>query len=558
MSLKDLVFSPPDFAASAFAGGPEFRSANGGGTPPGGQGNGQGGQNAPQVPNFKNRGEELVWLRSQKLNLLNEARAMGDRLKAEKRTWTPEEESRVTAIETQMQDFNNRITACETAIQGDASADAGSNSLPQGGKQSRSYEDFIAGLEKSFVGHNPAQQRSANGGQGQGNHQQPPMQNAQGQGGNNHRASQPIPAGAASINYMHTYGNKTDLELRRNAMQGWAGAERRNMFTKDQQRQHDEAAEVLGIDLRGKTFEIPISQEQFDNYRQKENRVMTVASSTLGSKAVPTTLIDKVVERLVAIAPIRTVADQFTTETGQLMPFPTIDDSANKGRVRASETMAGSKTDVAIGQRSYDCFEFASDIVLVSNRLIRDSIFALENRLGQLLPRRIARNQADKFTNGSGTGEPEGVVTSATAGATALAQAALVRRDLIKLQNSLDQEYQQNAMWQFPLCVLEALQLMETTTGEPLFHKISEGNPPLLLGKPWMLNQSMVSALSTGVVAVLYGDFRLGYSIRDVGSLVLSRSEEYAWDSEQVAFKAILSSDGRVVDPYAIQKLTMA
>ena len=536
MTLQDQIFLPPE----ATRGPIENRSAGGASTPP---------AVTPPAPVYKTKGEELVALKGNKLALLQEARGLVGKAKSETRALTPEEEQRLSAIETGMAALDARVQACEAAVMTDPAVDAGSNGLPRQG-QSRSYDEWIGGIERAYLG--PVGQAPAPAVQTRSQFPAQPFQVPDFR--TEQRATPPIPAGANSIGYISDHNDKRSREVHSLAFGAWAG--NGNVCT----RSMAEAAQQLWGNswtqqIQSKTIDIPLSRT---GYRQGEElRVMTAADATYGANAVPVSLLSTVEKRLVAYAPIRKVANVFRTETGEALSYPTIDDSANKGRRRTEDT-ASTATDVAVGTDAYNCYEYDSDVVLISYKLLRDSIFDFEMELGEMLPERIGRKQADEFTTGTGSSQPQGATIGAGVSQTALAQTVISRRDLIKTQNALDQAYQENASWMFPLCVLEALMLLETTTGEPLFAKLSDGSPGTLLGKPWMINQSMVSAIAASAITVLYGDMKRAISIRDVGALTIAKSSEYAWAKNQMAFKAYLSSDCRIRQPKALVKLTQA
>jgi hypothetical protein len=99
----------------------------------------------------------------------------------------------------------------------------------------------------------------------------------------------------------------------------------------------------------------------------------------------------------------------------QDIPWPTVDDTANKGELLAENTEAGSQ-DVTFGQVTLKAFKFSSKLVKVSRELLQDSYFPVGAILRDLFVDRIGRITNDYFTTGTGTGQPQGVVTAATCG----------------------------------------------------------------------------------------------------------------------------------------------
>src|SRR5262249_2418702 len=78
---------------------------------------------------------------------------------------------------------------------------------------------------------------------------------------------------------------------------------------------------------------------------------------------------------------------------------------------------------------------------LVSAELLNDSAFDLDVVIGEGLGERIGRFQGPKFTTGSGTGEPQGIVTAASLGLTSAGATAIDPAELTRLIFSIDASY---------------------------------------------------------------------------------------------------------------------
>ena len=72
------------------------------------------------------------------------------------------------------------------------------------------------------------------------------------------------------------------------------------------------------------------------------------------------------------------------------------------------------------------------------------------------------------------------------------------------------------------------------------------GSPDLLLGKPLVADPFM-PALATSAKSILFGDFSQ-YFVRLVGGVRFERSDDFAFGSDLVTFRAILRGDGTLVD----------
>ena len=68
--------------------------------------------------------------------------------------------------------------------------------------------------------------------------------------------------------------------------------------------------------------------------------------------------------------------------------------------------------------------------------------------------------------------------------------------------------------------------------------------PERLLGFPVYTSPS-VAVAGSAVKSVLFGNFPEAYIIRDAGGVRLERSDDFQFDTDQVAFRAVIRTDGR-------------
>jgi HK97 family phage major capsid protein len=115
---------------------------------------------------------------------------------------------------------------------------------------------------------------------------------------------------------------------------------------------------------------------------------------------------------------IEGVVGKFTTGTGNPWPWPTVNDTANKGRI-IGQNVQVTETDFVFGQVTFNAYIGSSDLVLIPLALMEDSFFNLDAFTARLLGTRLGRLYNQKCTIGSGSAEPTGIVTAAvTAGNT--------------------------------------------------------------------------------------------------------------------------------------------
>jgi len=241
-------------------------------------------------------------------------------------------------------------------------------------------------------------------------------------------------------------------------------------------------------------------------------------------------------------------AEVFPTGTGADLPWPTVDDTGNEGEI-VGENTANNEQDVAYGNVTFGSFMYSSKIVRVSLQLMQDSFFNIDSHLSGLLGERLGRIQNRHYTTGTGSSQPNGVVTASAAGVTAALSSAITHDELLDLKHSVDPSYRRmpGTRWMFNDSTLKAFKKLKDGDNRPLWAPgIAAGEPDVLDGQPYTINQTMPS-MEAAAKSVLYGDFHK-YKIRNVRGITLMRLAERYAEYFQVGFIAFMRSDGDLVD----------
>ncbi|KRB73074.1 hypothetical protein ASE01_20070 [Nocardioides sp. Root190] len=284
-----------------------------------------------------------------------------------------------------------------------------------------------------------------------------------------------------------------------------------------------------------------------------------VGTGAAGGYAVPPAFRQKVVEKLRAMASMRQYAEVITTETGATLPWPTEDD-ATEGAILGENT-AASEQDLELGTNDIGSYMYHSKIVRTSLQLIQDSFFDIDDWLSTRLARRIARVQNRHFTVGTGTGQPDGLITSAPVGVTAAAIAAVTYDELVDLTESLDAAYTEgndNLRFMYNQKFRKGLRKLKDGNQRPLWEpSMQAGTPALLMGYPVAIN-NYVPEPAAGAKTVAFGDFRESYLIRDVSDFALLRLTERYAEFLQVGFLGFQRSDGTLQNSSSVRTLQQA
>jgi HK97 family phage major capsid protein len=239
----------------------------------------------------------------------------------------------------------------------------------------------------------------------------------------------------------------------------------------------------------------------------------------------------------------------FDTESGNALPIPTDNDTGNSGAILTENTQV-SNQDVSFGAVTLNAYTYTSKLVLVSNQLLQDSAFNLDSFLAGKLGTRIARAINTHFTVGTGTSQPNGAVTAATAGPVGATgeTVSLIFDDLIELEHSVDPAYRNNARYMLADTTLKIIKKLKDTQGRYLWlpGMPYSKEPDTINGYEYTINQDM-PVPAANAKSVLFGDFSKYYIRRVVGTQVLRLTERYA-DFNQTGFLAFQRWDGNLVD----------
>jgi HK97 family phage major capsid protein len=289
---------------------------------------------------------------------------------------------------------------------------------------------------------------------------------------------------------------------------------------------------------------------------------MSTTTGSEGGFTVATEVASDVISALKAYGGMRTAADVFSTLQGNPMSFPTSDGTSEVGEIIA-ENVTATDADIVFGTVGLPVYKFSSKVVTVPIELLQDSSIDVEGYVRMRLVERLGRITNNMFTTGTGTAQPNGVVTAATVGVTAANSTsqvtAVIYDSLINLQHSVDPSYRESgrAAWMFNDTTLREIRKMKDSQSRPIFvpgYEVSApgGMPDRLLGSPIVINQS-VANMAASARSILFGDFK-GYKIRDVMALSLFRFDDSAFMKKgQIGYLAWMRSGGNLTDVGAVR-----
>jgi HK97 family phage major capsid protein len=257
---------------------------------------------------------------------------------------------------------------------------------------------------------------------------------------------------------------------------------------------------------------------------------------------------------------VEQVAQVINTNSGALLPYPTVDDTSVSGAI-LSEATAPAVSDMTFSAVNLNAYNYSSGIVKVSRQLLQDGAFNLDAFLVDALGGRIARGTNADFTTGDGSSKPKGVVAGSAAGKTAASATAVTAAELLDLMYSVDPSYRNaaNAGFMMKDSTLAAVRKLGLGSSNdfPIFvPAMNAGEKDMLYGKPIHINNDM-DAIATAKKSVLFGDFSK-FVVRVAGGLQFLRLDERFADALVVGFIAYKRVDSNILQANAIKHLVQA
>lgn len=198
--------------------------------------------------------------------------------------------------------------------------------------------------------------------------------------------------------------------------------------------------------------------------------------------------------------------------------------------------------------------------IKVTEELLYDNAFGLENYIITQFGKALANAEEDAFLNGTGVGQPLGLLAAdggAEIGVTTAAADDITYDEIVELVYSLKRPYRKNASFLCNDQTLAALRKLKDLNGRPLWQEsLQAGEPGRILGYP-VHTSPYFPVMTAGLPAIAFGDYNY-YNIGDRGTRSFAELKELFAGNGMVGFVAKERVDGKLVLPEAVKLLKMA
>ncbi len=312
--------------------------------------------------------------------------------------------------------------------------------------------------------------------------------------------------------------------------------------------------------VQGRTGKVKVHTRQA---RQVETRDTLKSTATQAlSTDVYTTIVEHLVETSSLMAAGATVV---TTATGEDLVIPKSTGFVTSNLIAEGATIT--ESDPALAVVTLKSFKY-SNYFEISRELATDTPTNLLDFLARQAALSLglgATGYGDDIINGTGSGQPRGLLLDAAAGVsgivgtgTSLGTQGTANQGtdiLWNLVGSLAEPYAQAASAGFLMRNASdiVVRKLKDTTGQPVQGLTTRGQ---ILGYPSFVDPFM-PAMANLAESVAFGEMSK-YFIRIVNGVRFERSDEFKFQDDLVAFRCIIRLDGALVDTGAVKTFTNA
>ena len=291
-----------------------------------------------------------------------------------------------------------------------------------------------------------------------------------------------------------------------------------------------------------------------------ELRGQTTSPDSAGGFLVPQEFSNELDVATLFTGEVERLAKKLNTAGGALLDYPTINDTATDAAL-TSEAAAVGVQDMTFANAQLSAYNYASQ-VKVSMQLLQDNAFDLNAFLAEAMGERIARATNGAFTTGTGSSQPQGIITGASLGNTAASATAIVADDILDLVHSIDPSYRNKPTFGLMahdnvIAAIRALGIGSSNDFPIFIPSMEAGQPDKLFGFNLYYNNDMESSIATGNKTLLAADFSK-FVVRSAGGVQFLRLNERYMDTMEIGFLASVRKDSKVLDTRAVKYLAQA
>jgi HK97 family phage major capsid protein len=287
---------------------------------------------------------------------------------------------------------------------------------------------------------------------------------------------------------------------------------------------------------------------------EEERKSLTVSSDEQGGYLAPAEMSTEFIRNLIEYSPVRTVAS-VRGITAPSVKYPKRTSGTNAQW--ESEGEDSQESTVAFGQVEVPANKLMT-YVDISNELLSDSAGTAEAEVRLALAEDFGKKEGMAFVNGTGAGQPEGLMTNPDIaefinGSTT----ALSADQMIKMMYALPAMYRNSGTWMMNGTTMGIVRTLKDGDGRFLWQpSFQAGQPETILGRP-VIEAVDMPDIGAGAFPILYGDFS-AYRIVDRLAMSILVNPYLLATKGLTRIHATRRVGGRVIQAARFRKLKMA
>lgn len=307
--------------------------------------------------------------------------------------------------------------------------------------------------------------------------------------------------------------------------------------------------------------QVEIEKKAFGNYLrhgggipEEDRKALTVSNDEQGGYLAPAEMSTEFVRDLVEYSPIRSVASvRGITSPSVKYPKRTSGTNAQwEGEAEESEESTATFGQLEVTARKLMTY------VDISNELLSDSGGTAESEVRLALAEDFGKKEGAAFVNGTGAGQPEGLMVNPDIAETVNGHATNLSADaLIKLMYAQPAMYRNSGAWMMNGTTLGVIRTLKDGDGRMLWQpSFQAGQPETILGRP-VIEAVDMPDVASGEFPILFGDFS-AYRIVDRLAMSILVNPYLLATKGLTRIHATRRVGGRVIQPARFRKLKMS
>ena len=319
--------------------------------------------------------------------------------------------------------------------------------------------------------------------------------------------------------------------------------------------------QIPGVVVAGAATELRTADNEGMEYRKAFQQLVTrgtaipvelrddesTLTSDIGS-AIPTVLVNRIVEKLESVGMILPLVTRTALASG--VSYPT--SSVNPVATWVAEGAGSDRQKKTTGTITFTKFKLRCEISM-SMEAGAMAISSFENSFVKQVVKAMTKAiEKAIISTADGTTSPKGILAETPATGQALTAKELKYETIVKAEAALPEEYEGGAVWCMTKKTFLGFVEMTDANGQPIARvNYGLGGKPerTLLGRTVITCGSYLdsfsSTLTTGKIFAFIFNFE-DYALNTVYDMGVQRKQD--WDTEDLLTKAVMAVDGKVID----------